>query len=37
MLSGYVKDARVDRLYAKPNAFVLRVVLDAEAKVDVVK
>jgi hypothetical protein len=37
MLSGYVKDARVDRLYTKPNAFVLRVVLDAEAKVDVVK
>ena len=37
MLSGYVKDARVDRLYAKPDAFVLRVVLDAEAKVDVVK
>jgi hypothetical protein len=37
MMSGYVKDARVDRLYATPNAFVLRVVLDAEAKVDVVK
>jgi hypothetical protein len=37
MMSGYVKDVRVDRLYAKPGAFVLRVVLDAEAKVDVVK
>lgn len=37
MMSGYVKDARIDRLYATPTAFVLRVVLDAEAKVDVVK
>jgi hypothetical protein len=37
VLSGYVKDARIDRLYSKPDAFVLRVVLDAEAKVDVVK
>jgi len=37
MMSGYVTDARVDRLYAKPDAFVLRVVLDAQAKVDVVK
>jgi hypothetical protein len=37
VMSGYVKDARIDRLYAKPNAFVLRVVLDAEAKVDVVR
>jgi hypothetical protein len=36
-MSGYVKDARIDRLFAKPNAFVLRVVLDAEAKVDVVR
>jgi len=37
VMSGYVKDARIDRLYSKPNAFVLRVVLDAEAKVDVVR
>lgn len=37
VMSGYVKDARVDRLYSKPNAFVVRVVLDAEAKVDVVR
>lgn len=35
VMSGYVKDARIDRLYAKPDAFVLRVVLDAEARVDV--
>jgi hypothetical protein len=35
VMSGYVKDARIERLYAKPTAFVLRVVLDAEAKVDV--
>jgi hypothetical protein len=35
MMSGYVKDARIDRLYAKSDAFVLRVVLDAEARVDV--
>ena len=37
MMSGYVKDARIDRLYATSGAFVLRVVLDAEAKVDVVR
>src|SRR5262249_44520169 len=37
MMSGYVKDARVDRLFAKADAFVLRVVLDAEAKVEVLK
>jgi hypothetical protein len=37
VMSGYVKNARVDRLYSKANAFVLRVVLDAEANVDVVK
>lgn len=37
MMSGYVRDARVDRFYAKPNAFVVRVVLDAEARVDVVR
>jgi hypothetical protein len=34
-LSGEVTDVRIDRLYTKPNAFVLRVVLDAAAKVDV--
>jgi hypothetical protein len=36
MLSGQVDDVRVDRLYTRPEAFVLRVVLDAHAKVDVV-
>jgi len=36
-LSGQVTDVRIDRLYTKPNAFVLRVVLDADARVDVVR
>ena len=36
LLSGQVDDVRVDRLYTRPEAFVLRVVLDAHAKVDVV-
>lgn len=36
-LSGAVTDVRIDRLYAKPTAFVLRVILDAEARVDVVR
>ncbi len=37
MVSGAVTDVRIDRLYTKPTAFVLRVVVDAEARVDVVK
>jgi hypothetical protein len=34
-LSGSVTDARVERLYTLPNAFVLRVVFDGEAHLDV--
>jgi hypothetical protein len=34
-LSGAVTDVRIDRLYTKPNAFVLRVVFDGAARVDV--
>jgi hypothetical protein len=34
-LSGAVTDARVDRLYTISNAFVLRVVFDGEARLDV--
>lgn len=34
-LSGAVTDARVDRLYTIPNAFVLRVIFDGDARLDV--
>jgi hypothetical protein len=34
-LSGAVTDIRIDRLYSTPTAFVLRIVLDADARVDV--
>jgi hypothetical protein len=35
VLAGGVTDVRIDRLFATPTAFVLRVVLDAEARIDV--
>ena len=35
VLTGGVTDVRIDRLFATSNAFVLRVVLDAEARIDV--
>jgi hypothetical protein len=34
-LTGGVTDVRLDRLFATPTAFVLRVVLDGEARIDV--
>jgi hypothetical protein len=34
-LTGGVTDVRIDRLFATPSAFVLRVVLDGEARIDV--
>jgi hypothetical protein len=34
-LTGGVTDVRIDRLFATPTAFVLRVVLDGEARIDV--
>jgi hypothetical protein len=37
LLSGGVTDVRIDRLYTTPKAFVLRLVFDAAAKVDVVR
>ena len=37
MLSGGVADARIDKLFTTPKAFVLRLVFDADARVDVVK
>jgi hypothetical protein len=36
-IAGAVTDVRIDRLYTKPTAFVLRVIVDAEARVDVVR
>lgn len=35
MLSGAVTDVRIDKLYTTPKSFILRLVLDAEARVDV--
>jgi hypothetical protein len=35
VLTGGVTDVRIDRLFATQTAFVLRVVLDAEARIDV--
>jgi hypothetical protein len=37
MLSGGVTDARIDRLFTTPKAFVLRLVFDADARVDVIR
>jgi hypothetical protein len=34
-LTGGVTDVRIDRLFATPQAFVLRIVLDADARIDV--
>jgi hypothetical protein len=36
-LSGGVTDARIDRLFTTPKAFVLRMVFDADARVDVIR
>lgn len=33
-LSGGINDVRIDRLYTTPRAFVLRVILDGEARLD---